>query len=385
MASTVRSIRMPSSKVTASVSSPSDAADQLPAFDGLEIVEAEAMARDRDETVVGPVVRRGQHGAEAGFGRPLGGQVELEFVHTLLVVEDRALRPENLDGDAALAAPCRAADRDEARGAARQPQQDRGDVEHLDLALALRRLAGRVGLGHVAHDALDAAEQRQHQRQRMHAEIVERAIAVGRLVALLERRLGVGHEILVHLDADMVDGADRALVEQFPDVPDHRILDVVVAEHGGLAGARAPPQASFRRRPGSAPSASRTRHACRRRVRRVAISRWNLFGVVIETTSTSGSATTLRQSPEDFSKPNSAALARARSSFASPRWTRRTSGTSPNTGLTAFQASAWLLPMKPLPISPTPIMLHVSSLPKICGGGTQNVVPFRNAGTKQNK
>ena len=70
----------------------------------------------------------------------------------------------------------------------------------------------------------------------MHAEIVERAIAVDGLVALLERRFGVGQKILVHLDADMVDGADRVLVEQLADVPDHRVLDVVVAEDRGLAG-----------------------------------------------------------------------------------------------------------------------------------------------------
>ncbi len=104
----------------------------------------------------------------------------------------------------------------------------------------LRRLAGRIGFRHIAHHAADAAEQRVEQRQRVHAEIVERAPAVDRLVALLERRFGVGQEILVHLDADMVDRADHALVEQLPDVTDCRILDVVVAEHGAaLPEARA--------------------------------------------------------------------------------------------------------------------------------------------------
>ena len=48
----------------------------------------------------------------------------------------------------------------------------------------------------------------------------------------------------------------------------------------------------------------------------------------------------------------------ASSSLHSPRWTSRIGGTSPNTGLTAFQASAWALPMKPLPIKPTPIDVH---------------------------
>ena len=42
-----------------------DAADQLAAFDGLEIVEAEFMAGRRNEAVVGLVVRRGENCAEA--------------------------------------------------------------------------------------------------------------------------------------------------------------------------------------------------------------------------------------------------------------------------------------------------------------------------------
>ena len=40
------------------------------------------------------------------------------------------------------------------------------------------------------------------QRQRMDAEIVERAVAGRRLVLPEEQRLRVGHEVLVHLDAE---------------------------------------------------------------------------------------------------------------------------------------------------------------------------------------
>ena len=70
----------------------------------------------------------------------------------------------------------------------------------------------------------------------MHREIVDRAIAVDRLVTLLERRLRIGQEILVHLDANVVDRSDRAFADQLADVTDDRVLDVVVAEHGDLAG-----------------------------------------------------------------------------------------------------------------------------------------------------
>jgi hypothetical protein len=55
-------------------------------------------------------------------------------------------------------------------------------------------------------------------------------------MALLERRFGIGHEILVHLYADVIDVADRTLVEQFADVTDQRILDVIVAEDSHFSG-----------------------------------------------------------------------------------------------------------------------------------------------------
>ncbi|CAI2931734.1 protein of unknown function [Aminobacter niigataensis] len=50
-----------------------------------------------------------------------------------------------------------------------------------------------------------------------------------------ERSVGIGHEVLVHLDAEMVDLADDLLVEQLADVADGRALDVVVAEYRCLA------------------------------------------------------------------------------------------------------------------------------------------------------
>ena len=86
----------------------------------------------------------------------------------------------------------------------------------------------RVGFALMRRDLGDRAEQRVDQRHRMHAEIVERAMARRAVALEAERRPGVGHEILVHLDPDMVDPADRARGQQMADLPDHRILDVVV-------------------------------------------------------------------------------------------------------------------------------------------------------------
>ena len=73
----------------------------------------------------------------------------------------------------------------------------------------------------------------------MDREIVERAIARAASLRQENGALGVGHEILVHLDAEMSDPADRVLVEQPGDVADRRTLDVVVAEdRDPAAGAR---------------------------------------------------------------------------------------------------------------------------------------------------
>ena len=65
-------------------------------------------------------------------------------------------------------------------------------------------------------------------------------------------------------------------------------------------------------------------------------------------------STTARQSPEALAKPNSLALRFASSSLTSPRWTSLGLATSGKTAPTALHAMAWHLPMKPVPIRPTP-------------------------------
>jgi hypothetical protein len=59
----------------------------------------------------------------------------------------------------------------------------------------------------------------------------------GRDFALpVEQVLRVGHEVLVHLEAHMVDASDLPLVEDAADQPDGRVLDVVVAQGRDPAG-----------------------------------------------------------------------------------------------------------------------------------------------------
>ena len=83
-------------------------------------------------------------------------------------------------------------------------------------------------------------KQRGDQRQRVDAEIVDRAMARRPVALYAEHRIGVGHEIFVHLDADVVHPADRASFQQRLDLPDHRVLDVIVAQRrdapGGFGG-----------------------------------------------------------------------------------------------------------------------------------------------------
>ena len=70
-----------------------------------------------------------------------------------------------------------------------------------------------MGFGLLAYDGSNPPQQHTQERQRVDAEIVERAVAVDGLVALLERRVGIREEILVHLQAHMIDGADGPFVE----------------------------------------------------------------------------------------------------------------------------------------------------------------------------
>ena len=106
IASTVRSMRMPSSKSITPRRLAADAPDQFAALDDLEVVEAEPVARRGDELVVGRVMRvpSGWCGSPCVSLRQSVG-VELHFVHALLIESDRALRAEELHDDAALAAP----------------------------------------------------------------------------------------------------------------------------------------------------------------------------------------------------------------------------------------------------------------------------------------
>ena len=90
-----------------------DHVQQLPALDDLQFVEAEAMARRRNELVVGWVMRGGEDGPVALLRRAAIDGVELQLVHALLIVEDRPARTVDLQGDSAFTPPRRAIERDE--------------------------------------------------------------------------------------------------------------------------------------------------------------------------------------------------------------------------------------------------------------------------------
>ncbi len=71
----------------------------------------------------------------------------------------------------------------------------------------------------------------------MHGEIVKRTIAGGKLALPIKEDVGISHEILIHFDADMIDRTDGALAQERPDVLHDRVLDIVIAKDGNLAGA----------------------------------------------------------------------------------------------------------------------------------------------------
>src|SRR5690606_13868740 len=135
----------------------------------------------------------------------------------------------------ALAAPCRAVGHKHAGRAAFQPEEHAGYIMVLDRTAAAPVWALGVRFRHVGGDGADAPEQHPYERERMHCEIIERAVAGSRLAAPGEGRNRISHEVLVHLYAEMVDLADCALGQEAADLPDHRVLDVVVAEDRRLA------------------------------------------------------------------------------------------------------------------------------------------------------
>ena len=96
-------------------------------------------------------------------------------------------------------------------GRAVRHSQKRGrHVESLDLPAAGAVGAIRIGLAHLAEHLGRGADQGRDQAQGMDGEIVQGAVAGARVAAPGKRRLGIGHEILVHFEAEMGQPADRA-------------------------------------------------------------------------------------------------------------------------------------------------------------------------------
>src|SRR5690606_39886265 len=66
----------------------------------------------------------------------------------------------------------------------------------------------------MREDAAWIAEQGLQQAQRMHREVVQRAVTGTGFALPIEERFRVGHEILVHLDTDMVHSANNRSEER---------------------------------------------------------------------------------------------------------------------------------------------------------------------------
>jgi hypothetical protein len=71
-------------------------ANEFAAFDDLQVVEAEAVARCRNETIIRPMGRCRQDLAEALLGDATISLLEFEFVHALLIESDRSARAIDL-------------------------------------------------------------------------------------------------------------------------------------------------------------------------------------------------------------------------------------------------------------------------------------------------
>ena len=180
----------------------------------------------------------------------------------------------------------------------------------------------------------------------MDGEIVQRAVTRVRLAPPRERRLGIGHEVLVHLDPKIGDPTDRALSKQLGDVADRGALDVIVAEDRDPAARARSPGHSLglgergRHRLLAPDMFARLERGDGHR-RMEPGRRGDRDDVDLEDFETSAF-----QSAVAVSKPNSSARLRARLSSTSQSATRLTTGASPpKTARTPVQASAWHLPI----------------------------------------
>jgi hypothetical protein len=155
---------------------------------------------------------RRQDRSETLLAGLVAGEIKLQLVHPLLVINDGALAAEDLKRDAPLAAPGRAVEGHHAADLLPDLEQHAGDVVGLNRASrALQRRPVGIGLGQVGKHAGGRSEQHLEETQRMHAEIVQCPIAGALLAFPVEQRLRVGHEVLVHLNPNMIDGADAAV------------------------------------------------------------------------------------------------------------------------------------------------------------------------------
>jgi len=129
-----------------------DALQEFMGFDNLQVVEAHLMAGSDEEALVGRMRRCHQHLTEPLVLDRSIGEVDADFVETLLIERNGAARAEYLELQSSFAAPNAAAYMDSARRAVLHAQQRCRDVESLDRPPPAAVWSVGVRLAHLAKD-----------------------------------------------------------------------------------------------------------------------------------------------------------------------------------------------------------------------------------------
>ena len=189
MASTSSCTRSPARKLNGSAPRPAIASRKPATSIALRSLKPSWWPGRDAEQPVGRMVRPRLDAAEAAPAGRIGGAVEVQLVEALLAEDERALGAVDLEVVLHLAAHGDPARLDRAGRAAREAQEGAADVVGLDGAAP----AAAVGTARddgdaVAEHRVDRAEQVLGGRQRMAADVGERA-AADRIVAEAERAL----------------------------------------------------------------------------------------------------------------------------------------------------------------------------------------------------
>ena len=190
------------------------------------------MAGRDAEAAVERVLRPGDDPAEAAARLGSFGGEEVQLVEALLAEGQRALGAVHLEFVLHLAPGGEPVGLDRSARAACESDEGAGDVVDLDPAHPAPPVGALGDHGDaVAHHGAHRPEQALGRRQRMAADVGERA-AAGALVAEGEGRRGVGHVVLGVHAAVAADLAELARRDHLPRQLQHRIAQIVEPDLG---------------------------------------------------------------------------------------------------------------------------------------------------------